>query len=372
MSKNEKNNKNDKAQDKLEQLKASIDKIHGSGSIMRGRTAIVKVDTIPTGVLSIDIALGILGLPQGRIIEIYGAESSGKTTTCLQFIAAAQKNYFEGKKRFGRAALIDAEHAFDPVWASNCGVNLDELFISQPDSGEQALQIAEALIKSGEIDLIVVDSVAALVPKKVLMGEIGDSVIGAQAQLMSQSLNKLKGVCNTTKTTLIFINQIREKIGIVFGNPETTPGGKALKFYASVRMEVKKGPAVKIGDVVVGFKPTLKIIKNKVAPPFTTAEYDICTGTAELPIYGIDSIGSLIDHAVAKDIIKKNGNFYNYQGSALGNGRTKAIMALKSNQELYNELSKKIYDMYSVNYSEDITEDIEEEQLEEDDESATL
>lgn len=354
---------------KLDELKALIEKTHGVGSIMRGRGAIVNVDVIPTGVMSIDVALGILGLPQGRIIEIFGAESSGKTTTCLQFIASTQNHYFEKKQRYGRAALIDAEHAFDATWASKIGVKMDDLFVSQPDSGEQALQICETLIESKEIDLIVVDSVAALVPKKILEGEIGDSTIGAQAQLMSASLNKLKGKCNKTMTTIIFINQIREKIGVMFGNPETTPGGRALKFYSSVRMEVKKGSAVKIGDKVVGFTPTLKIIKNKVGPPFTTAEYDICTGTNELPIYGIDSCGSLIDFAVAKNIITKKGNFYNYNGAVLGNGRVNAINYLRSNDETYQEIKKKTYDMYSIDTSSVVVEE-EDEDIE--DESTTI
>jgi recombination protein RecA len=340
--------KNDKPT-KLDELKALIEKNHGAGSIMRGRGGIVNVDVIPTGVISIDVALGIFGIPQGRILEIYGAESSGKTTTCLQLLASAQKHYFDKKQRYGRAALIDAEHAFDSKWAAKCGVDMDELFVSQPDSGEQALQICETLIESKEIDLIVVDSVAALVPRKVLEGEIGDSVIGAQAQLMSQGLNRLKGKCNKTMTTVIFINQIREKIGVTFGNPETTPGGRALKFYSSVRMEVRKGSAVKINEVVVGFKPTLKIVKNKVAPPFTTAEYDICTGTETLPIFGIDSTGSLIDFALDKKILDKRGNFISYPAGnnvILGNGRAKAIIYLKENKDILDEISKKTYDAY--------------------------
>ena len=340
--------KNDKPT-KLDELKALIEKNHGAGSIMRGRGGIVNVDVIPTGVISIDVALGIFGIPQGRILEIYGAESSGKTTTCLQLLASAQKHYFDKKQRYGRAALIDAEHAFDSKWAAKCGVDMDELFVSQPDSGEQALQICETLIESKEIDLIVVDSVAALVPRKVLEGEIGDSVIGAQAQLMSQGLNRLKGKCNKTMTTVIFINQIREKIGVTFGNPETTPGGRALKFYSSVRMEVRKGSAVKINEVVVGFKPTLKIVKNKVAPPFTTAEYDICTGTETLPIFGIDSTGSLIDFALDKKILDKRGNFISYPAGnnvILGNGRAKAIIYLKENKDILEEISKKTYDAY--------------------------
>lgn len=350
MAKDKADNKNKESSgnDKLEALKSLIEKNHGAGSIMRGRGAIVNVDIIPTGVISIDVALGILGLPQGRIIEIYGAESSGKTTTCLQLIASAQKHYFDKKKRFGRAALIDAEHAFDAKWASNIGVDMDELFVSQPDCGEQAMQICETLVDSREIDLIVIDSVAALVPRKILEGDIGDSTIGAQAQLMSQSLNKIKGKCNKTLTTVIFINQIREKIGVTFGNPETTPGGRALKFYSSVRMEVRKGSATKVDDVVVGFKPTLKIVKNKVAPPFTTAEYDICTGTEKYPVFGIDSTGSLIDYALAKNILAKRGNFYCYNQTTLGNGRANAIISLKNQPDLMEEIKKKTYDMYSV------------------------
>jgi recombination protein RecA len=355
----------DTSKSNLDKIKSLIEKQHGSGSIMRGKGSIVHVDIIPTGIISIDIAMGVMGLPQGRIIEIYGAESSGKTTTCLQFIASAQKHYFDKKKkRFGNAALIDAEHSFDPAWAEKCGVNMDDLLISQPDSGEQALQICETLIDSKEIDLIVIDSVAALVPKKVLEGEIGDTVIAAQAQLMSTALNKLKGKCNKSLTTVIFINQIREKAGIVFGNPEVTPGGRALKFYASMRMEVKKGSAVKIGDKVVGFKPTIKVVKNKVAPPFMIAEYDICTGTPELPIYGIDATGSMVDFAVQANIVNKKGNFYQFEKTVLGNGRSNAIIFLNANKELYDIIKGKVYEYYAVPVS-----NIKEEDEEDDDDS---
>ncbi len=328
----------------LNELQKQIEKEFGSGAIMRGRGSIVKVDAFSTGVASIDMALGCCGIPLGRIIEVYGAESSGKTTTCLQFIAACQKHRFETKSRTGVAAFVDAEHAIDPVWAGRVGVDMNELLVSQPDSGEEALTIVERLVDSSLIDLVVVDSVAALIPKAVLDGEVGDSTMAALAQLMSKAMGRIKGKCNRTKTTVIFINQIREKVGIVFGNPEITPGGRALKFYASIRAEVKKGSAIKHGDVVVGFRPTIKIVKNKVAPPFMTGEFDICVGTKERPVYGIDTVASMFDVAVICGIISRNGSFFNYNDHRLGNGVVNAINTVRSNVGLLEEIKNKTYE----------------------------
>jgi recombination protein RecA len=354
----------------LTDVKALITKTYGKGSIMQGRSTIVPVEVIPTGNIAIDSALGCLGIPQGRIIEIYGAESSGKTTTCLHIIKSAQRHYFERKKRNGVAALIDAEHAYDPSWAEKIGVDTDNMLISQPDSGEEGLEIVKMLAESGAVDLIVVDSVAALTPQKVLDGEMDDTTIAALAQLMSKAMSKLRGVANRTKTTIIFINQIREKAGMSFGNPEVTPGGRALKFYASQRLEVRKGSAIKIGEKVVGFRPTMKVVKNKVAPPFTTAEYDIYTGTAELPLYGVDDIGPLLDEALAKKIIAKNGNFYSYNNITLGNGRTTTIKNIAADADkagpfiLYEDIKSKVYALYNdsmpkIEVSDDIDEDVE-------------
>lgn len=328
----------------LDELQKGIEKEFGSGAVMRGRGSVVKVDTFPTGVASIDIALGCGGLPQGRIIEVYGAESSGKTTTCLQFIAACQQHEFTSKSRKGVAAFVDAEHALDPVWAEKVGVNMSELLVSQPDSGEEALTIVERMVDSSLIDLIVVDSVAALTPKAVLDGEVGDSTMAALAQLMSKAMNRLKGKCNRTKTTVIFINQVREKVGVVFGNPELTPGGRALKFYASVRAEVKKGSPIKHGDVIIGFRPSIKIVKNKVAPPFMIGEFDICVGMKERPVFGIDAVASLLEVAVTQKIVARNGSFYVYGEQRLGNGLTNALNALRSNPSWIEEIKKKIYE----------------------------
>ena len=327
----------------LNSLKDTIEKEFGSGSIMLGRSSIVNVDVFSTGVASIDMALGCGGLPQGRIIELYGPESGGKTTTCLQFIAACQKHNFENKGRTGVAAFIDAEHALDPEWAEKVGVDMDRLILAQPDSGEQALTIAERFIDSGLIDLIVIDSVAALIPKAVLDGEVGDSTMAALAQLMSKGTGRLKGKCNATKTTVIFINQIREKVGVMFGSPEVTPGGRALKFYASVRAEVRKGQPIKDGDVVVGFRPTIKMVKNKVAAPFRVGEYDICVGTPQRPICGIDTIASLFDVAVAQQLVTRKGSFFTYGDASLGNGTANAVKTLRESERWVNEIKSKIY-----------------------------
>lgn len=337
-----------------------MDKEFGSGAVMRGKGAVVKVDSFSTGVASIDVALGCCGIPLGRIIELFGTESSGKTTTCLQIISACQKNYFAKKSRYGVAAFIDAEHAIDPTWAERVGVNMDELLVAQPDNGEEAMTIAERMIDSRQVDLIIVDSVAALTPKAVLDGEVGDSTMAALAQLMSKAMSRLKGKCNRTQTTVIFINQIREKVGIVFGSPELTPGGRALKFYASVRIEVRKGQPIKVGETVVGFRPTLKVIKNKVAAPFKSAEFDICVGASERPIYGIDTIGSLVETAVAQKIISRNGSFFVYDDQNLGNGFNKATATVRSNEKLVDDIKKKIYDSMHVP-AETVSDDFEEE-----------
>lgn len=349
MAKEKTEKKVDQTFSNIDELRKGIEKEFGSGSIMRGKGAIVKVDVFSTGVASIDQALGCLGIPQGRIVEIFGAESSGKTTTCLQIIAACQKSYFPNKKRNGVAAIVDAEHALDPVWAERVGVDMEQLLVSQPDSGEEALMIVERLIDSGLVDLIVVDSVAALTPKSVLDGEVSDSTMAALAQLMSKAMNRLKGKCNKTKTSVIFINQVREKVGIVFGNPEVTPGGRALKFYASVRMEVKKGQAIKQGDTIVGFRPTVKIIKNKVAQPFMIGEYDICVGSSLRPIFGIDTVASLLEVAQEIKVVGKNGNFYVYENNKLGNGLANAANFLRNDDKLLAEIKKKTYEGMSVN-----------------------
>jgi recombination protein RecA len=332
----------DKPKD-LNELMRTMEKDFGSGSLMRGRGKLVPVDVFPTKVASIDFALGAGGIPLGRIIELYGAESSGKTTTCLTCIAACQQHYFEKKKRKGNAAIIDAEHALDPVWAAKIGVDMDSLMISQPDSGEEGFNILERLIDSELVDLIVVDSVAALVPMAMLDGEITDANVGAQARLMSKGLNKIKGKCNRTNTTVIFVNQIREKIGVMFGNPEQTPGGRALKFYSTIRAEVRKGSSIKINDTVVGFRPTIKMVKNKIAAPFLSGSYDISFGLPEKPVFGIDAVGSLLDMAVEHKLIKKNGAFHSYGDVKLGNGAANATNFLRENSELYEEIRQKLY-----------------------------
>lgn len=309
---------------------SQIEKQFGKGSIMRlGEDSKISLDVIPTGSLDLDIALGIGGVPRGRIIEIYGPESSGKTTVALHIIAEAQKTG-------GIAAFIDAEHALDPGYAKKLGVDIENLIISQPDTGEQALEITEALVRSGAIDVVVVDSVAALVPKAEIEGEMGDSHIGLQARLMSQALRKLAGAINKSNTTSIFINQLREKVGIMFGNPETTTGGRALKFYASIRLDVRRIDSIKQGDDVIGNRTRIKVVKNKVAPPFKQAEFDIMYG------YGISKEGNILDSGVTADIINKSGSWYSYGDYKLGQGRENAKDFLKENKEVCNEIEKKI------------------------------
>ena len=321
---------NDKMAALQEALK-KIEKDFGKGSIMRlgDAQARMNVEVIPTGILPLDIALGIGGVPRGRIIEIYGPESSGKTTVTLHMIAEAQKNG-------GIAAFIDAEHALDPVYAKKLGVDIDELLVSQPDTGEQALDIVDALVHSGAVDIIVVDSVAALVPKAEIDGEMGDSHVGLHARLMSQAMRKLTGVINKSQTVAIFINQIREKVGVTYGNPEVTTGGRALKFYSSVRMEVRKGEKITQGSDLVGNRTKVKIVKNKIAPPFKTAEFDIMFGE------GVSRLGTLIDIGVSLDIVEKSGAWFSYEGTKLGQGRDAAKQMVADNPELAEELEAKI------------------------------
>ncbi|EKN68015.1 RecA protein [Schinkia azotoformans MEV2011] len=310
----------------LERALKDIEKQFGKGSIMKlGEQAERKLATVSSGSLALDIALGVGGYPRGRIIEVYGPESSGKTTVTLHAIAEVQK-------LGGTAAFIDAEHALDPVYAEKLGVNIDELLLSQPDTGEQALEIADALVRSGAVDIIVIDSVAALVPKAEIEGEMGDSHMGLQARLMSQALRKLSGAINKSKTIAIFINQVREKIGVMFGNPETTTGGRALKFYSSIRLEVRRAETIKQGNEMVGSKTKIKVVKNKVAPPFKTAEVDIMYGE------GITREGELIDIASELDIIQKSGAWYSYNEERLGQGRENAKQFLKENPDLYVEI----------------------------------
>lgn len=313
-----------------------IEKQFGKGSIMKlGAEAKLNLECISSGSIDLDIALGIGGVPRGRIVEIYGPESSGKTTVTLHIIAEAQKNG-------GSAAFIDAEHALDPAYAKKLGVNIEELIVSQPDTGEQALEIAEALVRSGAIDVIVVDSVAALVPKAEIEGEMGDSHVGLQARLMSQALRKLAGAVNKSNATAIFINQLREKIGVMFGNPETTTGGKALKFYASVRLDVRKIDVIKQGNDVIGNRTRVKVVKNKVAPPFKQAEFDIMYGE------GISKTGDILDVASNLDIIKKAGAWYSYGDHRLGQGRENAKQFLKENPDISLEVENKIRQHYGL------------------------
>ncbi len=309
-----------------------IEKQFGTGSIMRlgDQAALLKnIATVPTGSLALDLALGAGGVPRGRIVEIYGPEASGKTTLCLHIIAEAQK-------KGGDAAFIDAEHALDPVRAKAIGVNLDSLLMSQPDSGEQALEIAETLIRSGGIDVLVIDSVAALVPKAEIEGEMGDSIIGLQARLMSQAMRKLAGAINRSKTVVIFTNQLRMKIGVMFGNPETTTGGQALKFYASVRIDMRKIGNIQDGDEIVGSRHRAKVVKNKIAPPFKIAEFDI------MNVSGISKSGGIVDVAVEHDVIEKSGSFFKYQGEVLAQGREGAKAVLEEKPKLMEEIEKKV------------------------------
>lgn len=328
------------ANDKLTALDNAIRQIEkdfGKGSIMKLGEAAAKmnVEVIPTGTLSLDIALGVGGIPRGRVVEIYGPESSGKTTVALHVIAQAQK-------MGGIAAFIDAEHALDPLYAKKLGVDTDNLLISQPDNGEQALEIADALVRSGAIDIVVVDSVAALVPKAEIEGEMGDSHVGLQARLMSQAMRKLTGIISKSRTTAIFINQIREKVGIMFGNPETTTGGRALKFYASVRLDVRKIDTLKQGNDMVGNRTRIKVVKNKIAPPFRQAEFDIMYGQ------GISHEGCLIDIGTDLDIIDKSGAWYSYSGERLGQGRENAKEFLKENTAVAVEIERKIREKLNI------------------------
>ena len=315
----------------LEIALAQIEKQFGKGAIMKlgDSSANLNISAIPTGCIDLDIALGVGGIPRGRIVEIFGPESSGKTTIALHVVAQAQK-------MGGTAAFIDAEHALDPVYAESLGVNVDDLYVSQPDTGEQALEITESLVRSGAIDVVVVDSVAALVPKAEIEGDMGDSHVGLQARLMSQALRKLTGAINKSNCVVIFINQLREKVGVMFGNPETTPGGKALKFYASVRLDVRRIETLKVGGEAIGSRTKVKVVKNKVAPPFRTAEFDMLYGE------GISREGSVIDQAVARKIMTKSGAWFNYGEMRIAQGRDNARQFLKDNPELCDEIENKI------------------------------
>ena len=310
----------------LDHALADLNKAFGKGTVMKlGEQAATQIDVIPTGCLTLDAALGVGGLPRGRVVEIYGPESSGKTTVALHVVAQAQK-------RGGIAAFVDAEHALDPVYAKKLGVDIDELYVSQPDNGEQALEIVEALVRSGALDVIVVDSVAALTPKAEIEGDMGDSFVGLQARLMSQALRKLTGVINKTGTVVIFINQLREKVGVMYGNPETTPGGRALKFYASVRLDVRRGEQLKSGSDVVGNHTKVKVVKNKVAPPFRVAEFDIVYGE------GISREGTLLDMAVERDIIHKSGAWFSYKDQRIAQGRDNTRIYLREHPEVTDEI----------------------------------
>ncbi len=325
---NEKNTEKMKA---LDAVLLQIEKQYGKGSIMRlgEQAGSTEIEVIPSGCLTLDLALGIGGFPRGRIIEIYGPESSGKTTVALHAIAEAQK-------MGGVAAFIDAEHALDPVYAKKLGVNLDELYVSQPDTGEQALDITEALVRSSAVDIIVVDSVAALTPKAEIEGDMGDAHVGLQARLMSQALRKLTAIVNKSKTCVIFINQLREKVGVMFGNPETTPGGKALKFYASMRLDIRKMDTLKDADGAMGNRTKAKVVKNKLAPPFRQAEFDIVFGE------GISQEGCIMDMGVQFDILGKSGAFYSYEGNKIAQGREKLRQYLRDNPEIKAEIEQKI------------------------------
>ena len=332
MTKVTKTEEKDKA---LAQVLQDIEKQFGKGAIMKlGEDGVKDIDVVSSGSLALDIALGVGGYPKGRIIEIYGPESSGKTTFALHAIAEVQKNG-------GRAAFIDAEHALDPVYAKNLGVNINELLLSQPDTGEQALEICEALVRSEAMSIIVIDSVAALVPQAEIEGEMGDSHVGLQARLMSQALRKLSGAINKTNTICIFINQLREKVGVMFGNPETTPGGRALKFYSSIRLDVRRAEQIKIGSDVIGNKTVVKVVKIKVAPPFKTAEVEIMYGE------GVSHEGEIVDIASNLDIIEKSGAWYSYKGEKIGQGKENVKALLKENKALMQEIEEKVREHYS-------------------------
>lgn len=327
-------------EERLKALDAAIGQIErqfGKGAIMKlGDPSVqMNIETIPTGSLSLDIALGLGGIPKGRIVEIYGPESSGKTTVTLHMIAEVQK-------RGGIAGFIDAEHALDPVYAKNIGVDVDNLYISQPDNGEQALEITETMVRSGAIDIVVVDSVAALVPKAEIDGDMGDSHVGLQARLMSQALRKLTGVISKSNCTVVFINQLREKVGIMFGNPETTTGGRALKFYSSVRMDVRRIEAIKQGGEVIGNRTRVKVVKNKIAPPFKEAEFDIMFGE------GISTVGDILDLAADNGIINKSGAWYAYEGNKIGQGRENAKQYLKDNKSVCDEVEQKVRELFNL------------------------
>ena len=324
----------------LSQVLADIEKQFGKGAIMKlGEQKNMEIDVVPSGSISLDIALGVGGYPKGRIIEIYGPESSGKTTFALHAIAEVQKTG-------GRAAFIDAEHSLDPVYASNLGVNIDELLLSQPDTGEQALEICDALVKSEAVNIVVIDSVAALVPQAEIDGEMGDSHVGLQARLMSQALRKLSGSINKTNTIVIFINQLREKVGVMFGNPETTPGGKALKYYSSVRLDIRRGEQIKNGADVIGNRTNIKVVKNKVAPPFKTAVVDIMYGE------GVSWSGELVDLASDAGIIEKSGAWYSYKGEKLAQGRENVKLLFKNNQDFKDEIESLVREHYGIKKKE--------------------
>lgn len=329
-------NINENRQKALDEALKKIERNFGKGSVMKlGEKVDTKISTVPSGSLALDVALGVGGYPRGRIIEVYGPESSGKTTVALHAIAEVQK-------KGGVAAFIDAEHALDPKYAAALGVDIDELLLSQPDTGEQGLEIADALVSSGAVDIVVIDSVAALVPRAEIEGEMGDSHMGLQARLMSQALRKLSGSINKTKTIAIFINQVREKIGIMFGNPETTPGGRALKFYATIRLEVRRAEQIKSGTDIMGNRTKIKVVKNKVAPPFRTAEVDIMYGE------GISQVGEIIDMASEKDIVNKSGAWYAYKGERIGQGRENAKKFLLEHPEMRAEIEKLVRDEYGI------------------------
>ena len=333
------------ADDRKAALDAALKKIeknYGKGAVMKlGEKVDQQISTIPSGSLALDVALGVGGFPRGRIIEVYGPESSGKTTVALHAIAEVQKNG-------GTAAFIDAEHALDPQYAQKLGVNIDDLLLSQPDTGEQGLEIADALVSSGAVDIVVIDSVAALVPRAEIDGEMGDAHVGLQARLMSQALRKLSGSINKTKTIAIFINQIREKVGIMFGNPEVTPGGRALKFYATIRLEVRRAEQLKSGTDIIGNRTKIKVVKNKVAPPFKVAEVDMMYGL------GISQEGELLDMAVEKDIVDKSGAWYAYKGDRIGQGRENAKNYMREHPEMMQEVSTRVRDAYGIGTGETI------------------
>ncbi len=345
-------NENSEKMKALEAALGQIEKQFGKGSVMKlGDYTAMNVEAIPTGALSLDIALGIGGIPRGRIIEVFGPESSGKTTIALHMIAEAQK-------MGGEAAFIDAEHALDPVYAKHLGVDIDNLIVSQPDTGEQALEIAEALVRSGALDIIVVDSVAALVPKAEIDGDMGDSHVGLQARLMSQALRKLAGVINKSKCVIVFINQLREKVGVMFGNPETTPGGRALKFYASVRLDIRRVESLKQDGEVIGNRTRVKVVKNKVAPPFREAEFDIIYGK------GVSKEGNILDIAVNLDLIEKSGSWFSYQGTRIGQGRENAKAYLAENPEVAKEIETKIRENYAAAFEKSLGDEVIDEEQE--------